>query len=155
MSALDLVAPFTVRHLISTTFICKLAVNLQVFDSDSSAPLHNFLATFPASAGALTKPLLIVGDLKSFHVRVDIDENDAWRFKDGAKAEASLRGNKDFRTDLTFVRVEPYVVPKRSLTGSSVERVDTRVLQVIYSFNRGNIPAFVGQQMDVFIESEK
>jgi hypothetical protein len=54
MSALDLVAPFTVRHLISTTFICKLAVNLQVFDSDSSAPLHNFLATFPASAGALT-----------------------------------------------------------------------------------------------------
>ena len=98
---------------------------------------------------------IIFGNLDPLHVRVDIDENDAWRFKAGSKAEAFLRGNKDFRTDLTFVRAEPYVVPKRSLTGSSAERVDTRVLQVIYSFERGKIPAFVGQQMDVFIQSEQ
>lgn len=111
--------------------------------------LGEFVQSNPTSAA------IVFGNLDPLHVRVDIDENDAWRFKEGAKAEASLRGNKDFRTDLNFVRVEPYVVPKRSLTGSSVERVDTRVLQVIYSFNRGNIPAFVGQQMDVFIESEK
>jgi HlyD family secretion protein len=51
------------------------------------------------------------------------------------------------------VRVEPYVTPKTSLTGSSTERVDTRVLQVIYSFAPHALPAFVGQQMDVFIET--
>jgi HlyD family secretion protein len=49
--------------------------------------------------------------------------------------------------------VEPYVTPKTSLTGSSTERVDTRVLQVIYSFDRNALPAYVGQQMDVFIET--
>jgi hypothetical protein len=34
---------------------------------------------------------------------------------------------------LRFVRLEPYVVPKVSLTGINVERVDTRVVQVIYA----------------------
>jgi hypothetical protein len=44
------------------------------------------------------------------------------------------------------------VVPKRSLTGDSTERVDTRVLQVIYAISDDKLPLFVGQQMDVFIE---
>ena len=51
------------------------------------------------------------------------------------------------------MRFEPYVVPKRSLTGDSTERVDTRVLQAIFSFTRGELPIFVGQQMDVFIDA--
>jgi hypothetical protein len=51
------------------------------------------------------------------------------------------------------VRFEPYVVPKKSLTGDSTERVDTRVLQIIFGFTRGELPIFVGQQMDVFIDA--
>ena len=51
------------------------------------------------------------------------------------------------------MRFEPYVVPKQSLTGDSTERVDTRVLQVIFSFTRGELPIFVGQQMDVFVDA--
>jgi hypothetical protein len=39
------------------------------------------------------------------------------------------------------------------LTGDSTERVDTRVLQALYSFDRATLPAYVGQQMDVFIEA--
>ena len=64
-----------------------------------------------------------------------------------------LRGNRSIQTPLTFLRFEPYVVPKQSLTGSATERVDTRVLQAIYRFERKNLPIFVGQQMDVFIEA--
>jgi hypothetical protein len=45
------------------------------------------------------------------------------------------------------------VVPKRSLSGDSTERVDTRVLQVIYEVLDQSVPLFVGQQMDVFIEA--
>jgi len=50
------------------------------------------------------------------------------------------------------VRVEPYILPKKSLTGESTERVDTRVLQVIYTFAMPKTPVYVGQQMDVFID---
>lgn len=106
-----------------------------------------------AATGVLARPLLLLGDLERLHVRVDIDENDAWRFRPDSPAMAALRGNRDFAAKLAFVRVEPYVVPKRSLTGDSTERVDTRVLQAIYSFDRAELPAYVGQQMDVFIEA--
>jgi len=76
----------------------------------------------------------------------------ASRVRPGTKAEASVRGNPELKTALHFEYIEPYVVPKKSLTGESTERVDTRVLQVIYSFHRGTFPVYVGQQMDVFID---
>jgi len=106
-----------------------------------------------AQTGVLSTPLMLLGNLDLLYVRVDIDENDAWRFTPETKAVASMRGNRDLKTDLQFVRVEPFVTAKKSLTGSSTERVDTRVLQVLYSFPRQALPAYVGQQMDVFIEA--
>lgn len=106
-----------------------------------------------APAGVLQTPLILMGNLDRLHVRVDVDENDAWRVRREAPAVAYVRGNRDLQTRLDFVRIEPYVVPKRSLTGESIERVDTRVLQIIYSFDRGALPVYVGQLMDVFIEA--
>jgi HlyD family secretion protein len=107
-----------------------------------------------AQAGFLNTPLLVLGNLDQLHVRVDIDENDAWRFDKNSKAVAFLRGNRSFKVDLNLAYVEPYVVPKKSLTGDSNERVDTRVLQVLYRFDRNQLPLYVGQQMDVFIEAQ-
>ena len=106
-----------------------------------------------APAGALDTPLMLLGSVDRLNVRIDIDENDAWRFRPNAAARAYLRGNRDLATDLRFEYVEPFVLPKRSLTGESAERVDTRVLQVVYSFAAGAMPAYVGQQVDVFIDA--
>ena len=86
------------------------------------------------------------------NVRVDIDEHDIPRFQAGAAAVASLRGAPDKKYPLTYVRIEPYVIPKKSLTGDNTERVDTRVLQVIYSLETKGKPIYVGQQLDVFID---
>jgi RND family efflux transporter MFP subunit len=108
-----------------------------------------------APAQVMTSPLMIVGTTSPLAVRVDVDENDAWRVEAGKGAQGILRGNTGVTFPLTFVRFEPYVVPKRSLTGESTERVDTRVLQVIYSFEKKDLPIFVGQLVDVYIESSK
>ncbi|MDD5037021.1 MAG: efflux RND transporter periplasmic adaptor subunit, partial [Methylococcaceae bacterium] len=105
-----------------------------------------------APAGQSSLPLVMLGNLDRLHIRVDIDENDAWRFHKEGKAVAYLRGNRQFRTELSLAWVEPYVTPKKSLTGDSTERVDTRVLQALYSFDPASLPAYLGQQMDVFIE---
>src|SRR5215472_10199559 len=83
--------------------------------------------------------------------RVDIDETETWRIRPDHTALARLRGNPEISAPLSFVRFEPYVLPKRSLTGDTTERVDTRVLQALYEFNPSEFPAFVGQQVDVFI----
>jgi hypothetical protein len=50
------------------------------------------------------------------------------------------------------VRFEPYVIPKKNLTGDSTERVDTRVLQVIFGLDSG-APVYAGQQLDVFVNA--
>ncbi len=106
-----------------------------------------------AASGQTFNPLIILGATDTLHIRVDIDEHDAWRVRPDAAGTAFVRGNKDLNTAITFVRFEPLVVPKRSLTGDSTERVDTRVLQAIYSFKASSLNAFVGQQVDVYIEA--
>jgi RND family efflux transporter MFP subunit len=106
-----------------------------------------------APAGVTPTPLILLGRLKPLNIRVDVDEHEAWRVQPDAKATAIVRGNANLKTLLTFVRFEPFVVPKKSLTGDSTERVDTRVLQVIYRVEDDSLPLFVGQQMDVFIQA--
>jgi HlyD family secretion protein len=101
-----------------------------------------------------SQALIVLGSIKQLHVRVDIDEHDIPRFRENLPAEASLRGDPSQKFPLRFVRVEPYVIPKKSLTGDNTERVDTRVLQVIYAIDNGKIPLYVGQQMDVSINTE-
>ncbi len=98
--------------------------------------------------------LIVLGNVTQLHVRVDIDEYDIPRFVPNAPARATLKGQptKDF-FPLRFVRIEPYVVPKKSLTGDNTERVDTRVLQVIYAIDTSGKRLFVGQQLDVFIDA--
>ena len=105
-----------------------------------------------AAAGPAAQPLMLLGDLDRLQVRVDIDENDAWRFQPGLAATAFVRGNPRLKTSLSFEYVEPYVIPKKSLTGDSTERVDTRVMQVVYSFSRTALAVYPGQLMDVYIE---
>jgi HlyD family secretion protein len=107
-----------------------------------------------AQVGPLATSLIVMGKTNPMHVRVDVDEHEAWRVKAGSPAKASVRGNRSIETPLSFVRFEPYVIPKRSLTGESTERVDTRVLQVVYSFEPKELQIFIGQQMDVFIDAE-
>ena len=106
-----------------------------------------------AQTGSPSAPLMLLGDDTSLHVRVDIDENDAWRFQRCAQAMVFVRGNPNLKAAVRYERIDPDVVPKVSLTGDSTQRTDTRVLQVIYSFNRAALPVYIGQQMDVFIEA--
>ncbi len=105
-----------------------------------------------ATPNASTAPLLL-GSIEEVQVRADVDEQVAPRVKAGSKAVGYLKGDTQNPIPLEFVRIEPFVTPKRNLTGSSSERVDTRVLQVVYKFpNDLARRIYVGQQMDLFIE---
>lgn len=106
-----------------------------------------------AQSGTLAQPLILMGQVDQLNIRADIDEKDAWRYRAGAPAVGAVRGNATIKYPLEFVRVEPYVIPKRNLTGDSTERVDTRVLQVIYKLPK-TTALYPGQQMDLSIESK-
>lgn len=105
-----------------------------------------------AQAGEHTTPLMMLGETDELAVRIDIDENDAWRYRPGAPARITLRGARNSAFDLKFRMIEPYVGAKKSLAGDSSERAGSRVLQVVYTFvNDGRIPVYVGQQVDAFL----
>ena len=99
-----------------------------------------------------TDPLMLLGDTQQLQVRADVDEINAPLVAPQAPGTASLKSMAGLTFPLTFVRIEPYVIPKKSLTGDNSERVDTRVLQIIYQFDRPPFPVYAGQQVDVFIE---
>jgi hypothetical protein len=100
-----------------------------------------------------SKPAIILGDLDHLQIRVDVDEQSAGLFNYKNPAIAFPKNKYDLAIPLTFVRVEPFVIPKKSLSGAGDERVDTRVLQIIYAFDAPeNYPIYVGQQADVYIE---
>jgi HlyD family secretion protein len=97
---------------------------------------------------------ILLGVTSEWHVRADVDEHEAWKVRENAPAEAQVRGNPEQRVKLNFVRFEPLVIPKRNLTGEASERVDTRVLQVIYRVDsHQQLRLFAGQQMDVFVSA--
>jgi multidrug efflux pump subunit AcrA (membrane-fusion protein) len=109
-----------------------------------------FVAT---QGGGNSQPFMQMGQTDPLHVRVDIDENEVGRVALGKPAIISPRGAAEMHVSATFVRAEPQVVPKRSLTNSAAERVDVRVLQLIYALPKSD--AFrVGQQIDAFIPAK-
>jgi HlyD family secretion protein len=107
-----------------------------------------------AQCGNLSDPLMLFGGGTEIHLRADVSEADAWRVRAGSHAIASIRGNSSMRFPVSFVRFEPYVIPKMSLTGDPSERVDTRVLEVIFRFDKSTGALYNGQQMDVYIDGQ-
>jgi multidrug resistance efflux pump len=101
-----------------------------------------------------SRSLLKLGDLERLRVRVNIDEHEIPRFSQGSPAYAMVVGHPELKYLLTFVRIDPYVIPKQSLTGDNKERVDTRVLQVLYEFvPPKGAPLVPGQQVTTFIQA--
>ncbi|MDX2211402.1 MAG: biotin/lipoyl-binding protein [Sphingopyxis sp.] len=98
--------------------------------------------------------LLKLGATKPLHIRLDIDENQIERLDIGKAAVISPRGDARRQVTATFVRAEPLIVPKVSLTNSATERVDVRVLQLIFALPDGERGFFVGQQVDGFVPAK-
>jgi multidrug resistance efflux pump len=104
-------------------------------------------------AGESMRPPVVLAKSGGLEVRVQVDEEDASRVRTGAPAEGFVRGRDRTRVELEFIRVEPRVVPKTSITGSTTERVDTRVLFVVYRVVGSPERVYAGQKLDVFIKA--
>lgn len=107
-----------------------------------------------APAALLSEPLATLGRTDPLYARVDIDEADLGRLRPGSPATISPRGDSKNQVSAQFIRVDPLVIPKRSLTNSTSERVDTRVLQVIFSLPSDARGFYPGQQVDAFVVIE-
>ncbi|MEW6733338.1 MAG: biotin/lipoyl-binding protein [Acidobacteriota bacterium] len=145
--------------------IANVAV-LKARQNEIEVQLNRLLVTAPLNGRVLqlnirlgeyisstpSAPPVLFGSTDIMQVRVNVDETNAPRVKPGSLAVAHLKGDSSKQFPLKFVRIDPYIIPKRNLTGDNTERVDVRVLQVVYRFQPPQFPVYVGQQVDVFIQ---
>lgn len=67
------------------------------------------------------------------------------------KAQMSVRGTS-LKIPLEFVRMQPYVSPKIELSNQRLERVDLRVLPIIFRFRKpADAAIYPGQLVDVYV----
>jgi HlyD family secretion protein len=105
------------------------------------------------------RPIISMGSTGEYlGVRCYVDEILLHRLPeaDRMKAQMFIRGT-DIRVPLEYVRTQPYVSPKIELSDQRTERVDVRVLPVIFRFTPPKgIQVYPGQLVDVYIgEPEK
>jgi HlyD family secretion protein len=100
-------------------------------------------------------PVITLGSSPaSLNVRCYVDEILVPRLPAGAqiKAQMSVRGTA-IKVPLQFVRVQPYVSPKIELSDQRQERVDVRVLPVVFRIAKpANVNLYPGELVDVYIE---
>jgi HlyD family secretion protein len=104
-------------------------------------------------------PILVMGGSQTYmDVRCYIDEILISRLPQPSQMHAQMfiRGT-NIRILLEYVRIQPYVSPKIELSSQRTERVDVRVLPVIFRFEKPkDIDVYPGQLVDVYIgEIEK
>jgi HlyD family secretion protein len=149
----------TKAYMASSSLLAKYVVK---------APVDGTILSINAAAGSYVSPqgtydsytqgfdpVLVMGSPQTYiGVRCYIDEILVHRLPRGAqmKAKMFIRGT-DISVPLKFVRIQPYVSPKIQLSNQRTERVDVRVLPVIFRFEKPkNFSLYPGQLVDVYIE---
>ena len=131
------------------------------------APIDGVVLALNATVGGYTSaqgaynpytqsndPVVVMSSQQdTLQVRCYVDEILVARLAqpDQMKARMSIRGT-DRKVDLVFDRVQPLISPKIQLSNQRQERVDLRVLPVIFHFRKadaGNV--YPGQLVDVYI----
>jgi HlyD family secretion protein len=107
-----------------------------------------------SSTSPTQSPLMIIGNIDTLNLRVNINQFDIPFFNPKAKATAFPQGDARFEYPLEFLHVEPFLTTKQNLNNEVFEKVDTKVLQILYRIENPNSSVFVGQQMDAFIETK-
>lgn len=102
-------------------------------------------------------PPIVMGDLQNYiGVRCYIDEILIHRLPQPSQMHARMfiRGT-NINIPLEYVRAQPYVTPKIELSNQRTERVDVRVLPIIFRFAKPkDITLYPGQLVDVYIGDE-
>lgn len=103
-------------------------------------------------------PVIVMGSPQNYlGLRCYIDEILVHRLPQGSqiKAQMSIRGTT-ITVPLEYVRIQPYVSPKIELSDQRAERVDVRVLPVLFRFEKPkDLNIYPGQLVDVYVEEKQ
>jgi len=122
----------------------------------SSGSLLTTQGVYATYTGGQTPVIVMSSNQGELAVRCYVDEILIHRLpaNQAIHAQMSVRGT-DVHIPLQFDRIQPYVTPKLELSDQRQERVDLRVLPIVFHFKPpAGIQLFPGQLVDVYIEQE-
>jgi HlyD family secretion protein len=103
-------------------------------------------------------PSVQMGVLTSYlQVRAYVNEILVPQLSNPGKLEATMfiRGLNNKSIPLKYLSIQPYTIPNIELSDQRNERVDVRVLPIIFQFNRPtDISIFPGQLVDVYLKGK-
>lgn len=145
-AARALLAKYTVRAPVAGRVI---ALGVQVGSYVSPA------GTYDSYTQGATPAAVMSSGQGTLAVRVYVDEILVAKLPPAERmvAQMQVRGT-DLKVPLQFVRIQPYVTPKIELSDQRAERVDLRVLPVLFRFAPPSTATlYPGQLVDVYIGS--
>lgn len=144
-------------YLAADALLVKYSVKAQVDGVVMS--INSSVGSYVSSQGAYDAytqglvPLVVMGTPQGYlEVRCFVDEILIARLpsQEHIVAQMQIEGT-DIKVPLEFVRVQPYVSPKVELSNQRQEKVDLRVLPVIFRFKKRSYPVYPGLLVDVYI----
>jgi multidrug resistance efflux pump len=108
----------------------------------------------PASpSGVAVEPLVVLGDLRSIRVRMDVDERDIARVKPGAPGYVTLSAFPDHPFAGKVVEIGARMGRKNVRTDDPVERLDVKILEVVLRIDEpaGLVP---GIRVTAYVEAK-
>lgn len=103
-------------------------------------------------------PTVVMGQVTPYlQVRAFVDEILTPRLPDPDKLQATMfiRGMNNKSIPLEFSSIQPYTIPNIELSDERNERVDVRVLPIIFRLNKpDDIKVFPGQLVDVYLKGK-
>ena len=151
-------AAFSKAYAASAALLAKYSIRAPVDGTVLS--LQATVGSYVSPQGVLESysqalgPLIVMGAAgEQLAVRAYIDEILVQRLPEAGRIRAQMFiRSTDIHVPLTFVRVQPIVSPKIELSAQRQERVDLRVLPVIFRFDRPkNLRLYPGQLVDVYV----
>ncbi len=103
-------------------------------------------------------PVIQIAQVSPYYqVRVFVDEILTPQLPDPSKLEATLfvRGMNNKAIPLEYVNTQPFTIPNIELSDQRNERVDVRVLPILFKFEKPkDITVYPGQLVDIYIKGK-
>jgi HlyD family secretion protein len=97
-------------------------------------------------------PVFTMGDVSGLRVRVDVDETDVSRIREGQGAYVTAQAYSGQKFRGKVIRVSGQLGPKNVRTDEPQERIDTKILETLVQLDRG-VALPVGLRVDAYIET--
>lgn len=134
------------------------ATELEIQRTYVKSPLNGTVLKINIHEGELLDPnktAMVLGDIEELYLRVSIDQYNVTLFHANGPAVAFRQGDHTTEFPLKLIRIDPIMIPKKYLTNDVNEKVDSQVVEIIYSIAKKDADLIIGEQMDVYINAEK